>query len=855
MPIFDFRLPIESGLANASQIKIGKRERQQSASENQKSAMTMEGLVKDFRYGIRTLRKHRGFAAIAVVTLALGIGANTFIFSVVNAVLLRPLPFPNPDRLVALSQNSAEDPDIAISYPDYLDWRAQQSVFEDMAARMPTGGIISGAGDPERVIGRLVTPNFFSTLGVPPMLGRSFTEDENMPGAPAVMVISYGLWQRQFGGAAGAIGKAITYNGEPWTVIGVLPASFDFYGRVNVNNDVFTPLGRLRDQDFMLDRNLHTVRVTARLKPNVSLERAHAELSAITARLASEFPSSNAGLGVTVRSFLDDYIGDFRQTLRIIFAAVAFMLLIACANVANLMLARATSRSREIALRLALGASRWRVTQQLIIESLILAVVGGALGVLLATWGVSLLSKINTGELSRLDEVSIDARVVVFTFLVSLVVGSLAGLLPALQNSRVGLNEALKKGDRASSASSGGKLRRTLVAVEVALALMLLVGAGLTVRSFQRLTSVEPGFDAQNVLTFRLRLPNGKYKDATQSTAFLNEATSRVSTLPGVEGVAVATGFPLARVSEIGYVVEGQPEPLPGHGPTAFRQNVSDDYHSVLRIPLLHGRLFNAQDTETSQLVIVVDQEFVTRNFGNVPAQDVLGKRVRFTTDNDGWRQIVGVVGHVKQTGLNEEGRPQIYRPLTQITATSKADFTRACDMLVKTSVDPLTLVAAIKREIRAIDAAQPIAQVETLDDKLSNSVSPQRLTSLLLGIFAVIALSLASAGIYGVMSYAVAQRTYEIGVRMALGAQRRDVLKLIVRQGMGLLLIGVVIGLAGAFTTTRLMTSLLFGVTPRDPLTFVIVTAALTVVAFVACVIPARRATKVDPLVALRYE
>jgi putative ABC transport system permease protein len=465
-----------------------------------------------------------------------------------------------------------------------------------------------------------------------------------------------------------------------------------------------------------------------------------------------------------------------------------------------------------------------------------------------------LLSRINTGELSRLDEVSIDGRVFAFTFLVTLIVGCLAGLLPTLQNSRFGLNEVFKTGDR-SSASSGGKLRRSLVAVEVAVALLLLVGAGLTLRSFERLISVEPGFDPQNVLTFRLRLPDAKYKDASQTSAFLNEAASKVSALPGVERVAVATGFPLARGTDSVYLVEGQPEPLPGHTLNAIRQDVSIDYHDVLRIPLLAGRQFNVQDTETSPLVVIVDREFVARNFPNQLLSEVIGKRVRFPGDTEGWREIVGVVEHVKHSALNEQDRPEIYRPLNQIPLKYKAGYTRATDMLVKTSVNPLSLVGAIKKEIRLIDEAQPIAQVQTLDDKLSNSIAPQRLNLLLLGIFALIALSLASAGIYGVMSYAVTQRTHEIGVRMALGAQRRDVLKLIVRQGMGLLMIGIGFGLAGAFAATRLMSSLLFEVKARDPLTFVVVTLVLTIVALLACYIPARRATKVDPLVALRYE
>jgi predicted permease len=815
----------------------------------------MESLLNDIRYAVRSLLKRPAFTLVAVVTLALGIGANTAIFSVVNAVLLRPLPYPNADRLVAVAETSLESADISVAYPDYLDWRAQQSVFEEMSARMYTGGIISSANEPERVLGRHVTSSFFSTLGVQPMLGRAFTDAEDKPGTPPVMVISYGLWQRQLGGASEAIGKSIVYNGEPWTVIGVMPSWFEFYGRTNLNNDIFLPLGYLNNMEFMQDRNSHTVRVTARLKPGVSIEQARAELSALSARMATQYPASNANVGATTRSLLDDYVGDSRQSLRVIFTAVAFMLLIACANVANLMLARATTRRREIALRLALGASRWRIVRQLLTESLMLAIVGGAFGVLLATWGVSVLSKLNTGEWSRIDEVSIDGRVLAFTFLITLIVGVLSGLFPALQNSRFGLNEALKEGDRISSAGAGGRLRRSLVAVEVALALMLLVGAGLTIRSFSRLTSVEPGFDPRNVLTFRMRLPDGKYKEASQTFGFCREAMSRVSALPGVERVAVATGFPLGRATDSGYEVEGQPERLTNRWLPSFRQDVSEDYHNALKIPLLEGRLFNAQDTEKSPLVVIVDQEFAARNFPNQPAREVLGKRLRFGGDSDGWREIVGVVGHVKQSGLNEEGRAQIYRPWTQITPKWRANLTRATDMIVKTSVDPVSLIGSIKREIRVIDKDQPIAQVQTLDDKLSDSIAPQKFTRLLLGIFALMTLSLASAGIYGVMSHAVTQRTHEIGVRMALGARQFDVLKLMVGQGMSLVVIGLVLGLAGAYATTRLMTSLLFDVTAKDPITFVVVTIVLTIVALLACYIPARRATKVDPLVALRYE
>ena len=810
--------------------------------------------LQDLRYGVRMLVKKPGFALIAVATLALGIGASTAVFSVFYAVLLRPLPFPNADRLVAVSENSLKSSDISVAYPDYLDWRAQQTVFEDMSARMPTGGIFVGANEPERVIGRLVTASFFSTLGIQPMLGRAFTETESTPGAPPVMVISHGLWQRQFGGSANAVGKSVIYNGEPWTVVGVMPSWFDFYGRENINNDVFTPLEYLTTQEFMHERKSHTVRVTARLKPGVTVDQARSELSAIAARLAMQHPSSNTGVGANTKSFLDDYVGDYRQSLRVIFAAVGFMLLIACANVANLMLARATTRRREIALRLALGASRWRITRQLLTESLIVAIVGGALGALLAVWGVNVLSKLNTGELSRIEEVSIDGRVLAFTLVTTLFVGLLSGLFPVLQSARLGLNDAIKEGDRVSSAGSGGKLRRWLIASEVAMALMLLVGAGLTIKSFQNLTSVDPGFDPQNVLTFRMRLPDARYKEASQIFAFCNEAMSRVSALPGVERVAVSTGFPLGRAGENGYEVEGQPEPAPGRGPRSYRQDVSADYHAVLDIPLLEGRLFNDRDTENTPLVAIVDDEFVARSFPNQPAREVLGKRLRFN-ERDGWLEIVGVVGHVKQSGLDEDGRAEIYRPWSQVPSRVRADFTRAMDMIVKTSVDPASLVASIKREIRVIDKNQPIAQVQTLEDKLTESVAPQRFTLLLLAIFAVIALLLACAGIYGVMSYAVNQRTHEIGVRMALGARQVDVLKLMIREGMGLVVIGLALGLAGSFALTRVMRGMLFGVTPTDATTFISVSVVLIVVALLACYFPARRATRVDPLVALRYE
>jgi putative ABC transport system permease protein len=815
----------------------------------------MDGFLKDIRYAMRSLLKQPAFTAIAVITLALGIGANTTIFSVVNAVLLRSLPYPNADRLVDLSQTSREQRDISVSFPDYLEWRGEQNVFEDLAARMPAGGVITGSGDPERVIGRLVTASFFSTLGVPPHLGRSFSAAEDQPGGARVMVISHELWQRRFGGDPAVINKAINYNGEPWTIIGVLPARFDFYGRDNISNDIFMPLGHLASDDFMHDRKSHTVRVIGRLKAGVSLEQARATITALAQRQAAQHPDSNTDTGANLRSLLDDYVGDSRRALLVVFAAVGFMLLIACANVANLMLARATTRRREIALRLALGASRWRVARQLLTECLLLSVGGGALGILLATWGVNLLIRLEPDSLSRLDDVSVDWQALGFTFLVTVIVAVLFGLAPALQSARARLSEALKEGGRSSASGLAGKLRGSLVATEVALALILLIGAGLTLKSFGRLTSVDPGYDTHNVLTLRLRLPDGKYRDAGQTSAFSRAAIARVSSLPGVERVALATGFPLGRATDVNYLIEGQPEPQPGRAAPAIRLDVSEEYHRVLNISLLHGRLFTAHDTESSPLVVIVDEQLAAQAFPNLPLPQVLGKRLRQGGDSAGWREIVGVVRHVKQNGLDEEGRSQIYRPLEQITPKWKANLMRANDLLVKTSVEPGSLIGAIKKEIQGIDKDQPIAQVQTLESKLDISLAPQRFTLLLLTVFALIALLLASAGIYGVMSYTVTQRTQELGIRMALGAQAVDVLRLVLVKGMRLALAGVALGLLGAFALTRLMTSLLFGVTPTDGVTFILVSLVLLAVALLACYVPARRATKVDPLVALRYE
>jgi len=818
----------------------------------------MQTLLQDLRYGLRMLIKRPGFTAIAVITLALGIGANTAIFSVVNGVLLKSLPFPASEQILALSEISKEARETAVAYPNYLDWRARQTVFENVAAHRPAGGIMTGGAEPERVFGRFVTASFFPTLGVKPQIGRSFNEEEDQPGAPALIVLSHSLWQRYFSGDPNLIGKNILYNGESWTVIGVLPAGFDFYGQSNLNNDLFIPLGRLTDQQHMRDRHSHPLWVTARMKPGVTIEQARAEMKAIAAQLEKQYPASNTGKGVELRSFLDDYVGDVRYSLLVISFAVALVLLIACANVANLLLARAAARQKEMAIRLAIGAGRWRIVRQLLTESVMLALAGGALGLLLAVWGVELLLKLMPDSLPRVEDITVDPRVLGFTVLVTLLTGIIFGLAPALQTSKVDLNNALKESGRQASGSTGAhRLRGALVVAEIALSLMLLVGAGLLIKSFRQLMEVDMGFDARHVLTLRLRLPDAKYVEAAQSIAFLKEATRRIATLPGAKQVSIAMGFPLGgRSSDNGYWLEGQPEPQkPGDWPVALNQSVSESFHQTLGITLLTGRYFTERDTADSSPVVLVDDDFVRRHFPNHPINDALGKRLRFGGDDEVWREIVGVVRHVRQNNLDEAGFPQVYRPWLQMNPRELADFTRVMDVIVKTSVEPLSLLAPIKREVQAMDQDLPIGNVATLEALVTQRLAPRRFNLLLLGLFALIALLLGAVGLYGVMSYTVAQRTREIGIRLALGAQKGDVLRLVIRQGMLFSLLGVLIGLVASFALTRLMTSLLFGVSPTDPLTFAVIALLLTVVALLACYVPARRAAKVDPMVALRYE
>jgi predicted permease len=817
----------------------------------------MDSLFKDVRYGLRNLAKHRGFTLIALLTIALGVGATTAIFSVVNGVLLKALPFPEAQQLISLTESSKEVPFMDVSYPNYLDWRAQQTTLDNLAAGYWAGGVLTGGGEPERITGRFVTASFFTTLGVNPHAGRFFTDQEDAPGAERVMVLSQRLWQRRFGGNTDVIGKPVQYSGESWTVIGVVPGNFDYYSVENANNDFFIPLGRISDQDFMRNRASHSLFVTARMKPGVTLPQVQNEFKAISERLSNLYPDSNVGKSVTVKSFLDDYVGDIRTGLLTVFCAVGLLLLIACANVANLLLARATSRRREIAIRFAMGASRWRIVRQLLTESLLLAIGGGLLGLVIAAWGISALLKMDPDALYRTEQIKLDPRVLLFTLSITLLTGLIFGLAPALQTSRINIQETLKQ---STLAASGGfkslRLTRAFVVAELALSIVLLVGAGLLIRSFQQLMFVNPGFDANNVLTMRLRLSDGKYRDSNQTTGFLNSVVKETQALPGVVSVSVATGFPQRSRGDSDYQVEGEPEHSRGtHAPVASSLSVSESYYETLGITLLAGRHFTERDTAESPLVVIVDDVFVRRHFSTGSLNNVLGKRLRFGGAGEPWREIVGVVNHVRNNGIEEEGRAGIYRPWMQMNPKWMTGMTRAMDMIVKTSADAESFVGPIKRVVQSLDPDQPLANVHTLREIVDDSIAPRRFTLSMLGIFALLAFVLGGIGLYGVMAYHVTQRTREIGIRMALGAQRGSVGRLVVRQGMALVFFAVVLGLLASLGLSRLMRSLLFAVSPTDPLAFVVPPVLLTVIALLACYFPACKATKVDPLVALRYE
>jgi putative ABC transport system permease protein len=808
----------------------------------------MESLLNDVRYGARMLLKKPAFTAIAVLALALGIGANSAIFSVVNSVLLQPLPYEEPDRLVILWEKVPQM-DTSVAYLNFVDWREQNQVFESISAFRRDSFNLTGSGEPERLQGRMVSASFFGTLGVRPAHGRDFTADEDRPGADRTVILSHELWQRRFGVEEDILGRQLTLNEQAYTVIGVTPQDFDFGARV----DMFVPIGLWADN--YKQRGEHPgLYVIARMKPGVTEEQARADMNAVMGRLEELYPDTNKERRIHLEPYYENVVGEIRPSLLVLLGAVGFVLLIACANVANLLLARAALRQKEIAIRTALGAGRSRLIRQLLTESVMLALLGGVAGLILAYWGIDILVSFRPDNLPRIDEITIDGRVVAFTFGVSLLTGILFGLAPAIHASKTDLNETLKEsGGRGNAGTGLHRFRNGLVIVEVALALVLLIGAGLLIKSFARLQEIRPGFEPRSLLTMMLSLPSKKYT-GRKSSDFFNQLQEKVESVPGVERAAFSNGLPFAGAIENSFQVVGRPKSEQEMGYMGVMYLTSPEYIETLKIPLLRGRFFTKQDTASSPGVTVIDEELARSVF---PNEDPLGKHIAMGHGLKNF-EIIGIVGSVKHYGF--EGRvpvqAQFYIPFDQVPEQFMAGLAGRMSLTVRTSSsDPLSLANSIRDQVFAMDKDQPVFGVQTMELLLERSLATRRFSMLLLTAFALVALVLSAVGIYGVMSYSVNQRTREIGIRMAMGARGTDVLKLVVGHGMMLTGAGLAAGLASAFGLTRLMASLLFGVTATDPLTYAGISALLALVALLACYIPARRATKVDPMIALRYE
>lgn len=810
----------------------------------------MGTLLQDLRYGLRMLLKRPGFTLIAVISLALGVGANTVIFSVVNAILLKSLPYKDADRIVLVWGNTpSEGKDRnQVSATDVDDWRHQNSVFEDVTTYSNWSATFLGGGEPERVAGIQVGDGYFQIMKGTPLLGRTFLPEEQQDGKDFVIVLDYGLWQRRFGGDPNIVGQKVNLSGKPYTVVGVMPSDFRTLPQtlVEPQGQFYRPVAEAHDE---AERGSRHLRAIARLKPGVTIGQAQSEMNLIASRLEKEHPEHSTGYGVRLLTLPEDTVGGFRTTLWTLFAAVAFVLLIACANVGNLLLARSAARQKEVAIRAALGAARSRLVRQLLTESVLLALIGGGLGLLLALWGTSLIESLGSRVTPLLGHVEMDFRVLAFTIGISILTGIIFGLAPALQVSRPDLNETLKEGGRASGAgSSGNRLRGVLVVSEIAMALVLLVCAGLLIKSVMRLRDVNPGFNPENLLTMDIALPSAKYPDAASRVAFFNNLTERIQALPGVQAAGVTSVLPLSsNFDGRSLAVEDQPKPR-GEEISVDLYVSTPGYLRAMDIPLVKGRLLTEQDTDKTQMVALVNETMARQLW---PNQDPIGKRIKFPGSEKNvqpWRTVVGVVRDVKQYGLDKQDPMQMYLSLAQLP-------TSFMSLVVRTSSEPTSMMGAVRNEILAIDKDQAAYNVRTMGQLLSDSISLRNFSMLLLLLFACLALTLASVGIYGVMAYSVSQRTHEIGIRLALGAQSSDVLKMIVGQGMLLAAIGIAIGLGVALTLTRLLSSLLYGVSATDPVTFTGIALLLAGVAFLASYIPARKATKVDPMIALRYE
>jgi putative ABC transport system permease protein len=821
----------------------------------------MTSLWQDVRYAARMLLKTPGISIVVVITLALGIGANSAIFSVVYAVLLRPLPYPESDRLVFLNEKSAVMDEMSISYPNFLDWRSMTQTFEKIGVCNRGSYNLTGAGEAERIVTGQCSADLFAALRVNPLLGRVYTNDEDKPGGTPVVVLSYPLWQRRFGGQTSILNQSLTFNGKSYQVIGVMPESYVYPARA----EMWVPVGQLSDQPSWSERGNHPgLYGVGRLRPGVTFEQAQADMNTIGANLEKQYPDSNSGTQPRLRPMLEVFVGDVRRGLWVIFGAVAFVLLIACANIANLLLARATARKKEMAVRTAVGASRWRLARQLLTESILLSLIGGGIGLALARWGVDLILYMSPTAIPRAREIGLDWTVLAFTAGISVLTGLIFGLLPAIQAGDVDVHETLKESGRGTS--SRHWLRSSLVVGEVATTLVLLIAAGLMIRSFYLLQKVNPGFSHEQLTTFSISLPEKKYKSVESSAGFYNRLLENIRALPGVESVAAASGLPLGNNGwQMGFRIDGRPEPKPEEIPLMETCLVTPDYFKAMNIPVLRGRVFTDSDNRShlagqdlSKLnedetfikganKVVIDEEFAKRYW---PNEDPIGKRLVFGSREQPRKlEIIGVVGRVKMESLNKNSDyVQGYYAFPQLPAN---DMT----VIIKGASEPNQLIGSVRAAIKQIDPDQPIFSIRTMDEIRGESVQNERLNLTLLSLFAGIALVLAIVGIYGVMSYSVTQRTHEIGIRMAVGARPRDVFTMIIGHGMKLALIGVGIGLVAAFALTRLMASMLFGVAPTDATTYGAIAALLIGVSLLACYLPGRRATKVEPTISLRYE
>lgn len=804
----------------------------------------MDTLLKDLRYAARGLRKNPVFTFVAVITLALGIGANTAIFSLVNAVLLKPLPLPEADRLVTiwedLSVRGFPRSDVAIG--TYNDWRSQQSVFTDVAAVEWRALNLTGEGEPERVSGYSVTSNFFRVIGIQPALGRTFSADEDKPQGPKVVILSFNLWQRRFGGQPEILNREILLNGEKYSVIGVMPKGFQFLASYA---GIWTPAGF--NQEQLSDYDNHYINVVARMKPGVTLDQATADIKTITQRIVANHPEDTGGMSAVVVPLRELVSGEARQPLVLLLVAVMMVLLIACANIASLLLSRATARRKEIALRTALGASRLRIIRQLLTESILLALAGGALGLIVSSWSFSLLKQLIPEGMIAATTLKIDLQILAYSTVVSLVTGIIFGLAPALQLSKVDLNEALKQSSRTGSNAISQKLRGAFIVTQIALALVLLIGAGLLMQTVFNLRQQYSGFQPERLLTMRTILPGYKYGERYRRIAFYDALLERVKAIPGVTAAGYTTSVPLQwKGGFTDLIVEGQEEL---RDPNAIHRQVSIDYLQSMGIGLREGRYFDATDRQGSTPVAIVNETFAQAYW---PNESALGKRIKLDVKDSPWVTIAGIVNDSRQMGMDAPVKPEMYFPYQQITTHPGY---RPRDLVVRTAGDPMGVLDAVRQQVHAIDPDQPISNIATMEHLLTEETGPRRLGTILLATFAAFALVLASLGIYGALSYFVTQQTPDIGVRLALGAQSKDILALVLVKGMRLILIGVFLGMTAAFALSRLIVSLLFGVSATDPLTFAAIPFLLIGVALVACYLPARRATKVDPLVALRYE